>query len=172
MDRPQELAFRLDDVASLFSRKFEEKVRTPPLQLALCKALVVLAENQGVSQKRLAEISEIDPARLVRIVDRMEANGWAERRPLPGDRRVWTLALTENAKPVLRLIWSVISEIYVEALRGLSADEIRTMVKVLESVHSNLSAYKPIDSGAVDSAGNEVTAGRRLRFVRQMRGGA
>jgi MarR family transcriptional regulator for hemolysin len=128
--------------------------------------LVLLAENEGVSQTRLSEISEIDPARLVGILDRLEADGWVQRRPRPGDRRVRTLALTENAKPVLRLIWSVISETYIEALQGFSTDDIVTVVKLLACIHSNLSASKPLGADPLDTIGNDVTARRRLRVVR------
>jgi DNA-binding MarR family transcriptional regulator len=108
--------------------------------------LVLLAENEGVSQTRLSQISEIDPARLVGILDRLEAGGWAQRRLRPGDRRVRSLAVTESAKPVLELIWNVISDTYVEALHGVSSEEIGTMVKVLTRVHSNLSTTISADS--------------------------
>jgi DNA-binding MarR family transcriptional regulator len=97
-------------------------------------------------------------------MDRLEADGWAQRRRRPGDRRVRSLAVTENAEPILRLIWSVISETTVDALQDLSTDEIRTMVKVLECVHSNLSAHRSLGA-AQDAVGNEVTAHRRLRLV-------
>src|SRR3984957_8684822 len=104
MDELQELGFRLDEVARLYTRRFEQRAQTLSLHLAQCKALVLLAENEGVSQTRLSQISEIDPARLVGILDRLEAGGWAQRRPQPGDRRVRSLAITEHAKPVLELI--------------------------------------------------------------------
>jgi MarR family transcriptional regulator for hemolysin len=165
MDKLQELGFRLNDAARLYQRRFEERAQTLSLQLAQCKALVLLAENEGVSQTRLSEISEIDPARLVGILDRLEADGWAQRGRRLGDRRVRSLAVTENAGPVLRLIWSVISETYVEALQGLSTEEIGTMVKVLECIHSNLSARRSLGADPT-TAGNEVTARRRLRLVR------
>jgi|SRR5271156_4021327 len=139
MDELQELGFCIVEVARLYTRRFEQRAQTFSLQLAQCKALVLLAENEGVSQTRLSQISEIDPARLVGILDRLEAGGWARRRRLPGDRRVRSLAVTESAQPVLELIWNVISETYVEALQGVSADEIGTMLKVLTRVHSNLS---------------------------------
>ena len=165
MDKLQDLGFRLNEVARLYTRRFEERTQSLSLQLAQCKALVLLAENEGVSQTRLSEISEIHPARLVGILDRLEANGWVQRRRRPDDRRVRPLAITEHAKPVLRLIWSVISETYSEALQGLSTDEIGTLVKVLEFVHSNLSARKSLDADP-DTVGNDDTACRRLRLVR------
>jgi MarR family transcriptional regulator for hemolysin len=166
MEKLQELGFHLNDASRLYTRRFEERAQTLSLQLAQCKALVLLAENEGVSQTRLSQISEIDPARLVGILDRLEANGWVQRRRRPGDRRVRSLAVTENAKPVLRLIWSVISETYVEALQGLSTDDIGTLVKLLECVHSNLSACKPLGTDPSDTVGNAVTARRPLRLVR------
>ena len=146
MDKPQELGFRLDEVARLYTRRFEQKAQTLSLQLAQCKALVLLAENEGVSQTRLSQISEIDPVRLVRILDRLEAGGWAQRRRQPGDRRARSLAVTEDAKPVLKLIWNVISDTYIEALQGVSIEEIGTMMKVLTRVHSNLSTTVNADS--------------------------
>jgi DNA-binding MarR family transcriptional regulator len=165
MDKLQELGFRLDEVARLYTRRFEERAKSLSLQLAQCKALILLAENEGVSQTRLSEISEIDPARLVGILDRLEADGWAQRRRRPSDRRVRSLAVTKNAETVLRLIWNVIGETYVEALQGLSTDEIGTMVKVLACVHSNLSACKPLGADPLDIAGSECAAGGRLRLA-------
>src|ERR1700678_4393662 len=99
MGRLQELAFRLDEVARLYTRRFEQRAQTLSLRLAEGKALVVLAENEGVSQTRLSQISEIDPARLVRILDRLEAGGWAQRRPRPADRRMRSLAGRKARNP-------------------------------------------------------------------------
>lgn len=153
MDKLQDLGFRVNEVARLYTRRFEERAQALSLQLAQCKALVFLAENEGVSQSRLSQISEIDPAHLVSILDRLEAGGWARRRRRSGDRRVWSLVITENAEPVLRLIWNVIGETYDEALQGLSTEEIATMVKVLERMHSNLAACKPLDTNPLATAG-------------------
>jgi DNA-binding MarR family transcriptional regulator len=166
MDKLQGLGFRLNEVARLYTRRFEERAQALSLQLAQCKALVLLAENEGVSQSRLSEISEIDPAHLVAVLDRLEADGWAQRRRRYGDRRVWSLAITENAEPVLRLIWSVVGETYDEALQGLSTEEIATMVMVLERVHSNLTACKPLGTNPLDATRNETTARGRLKVLR------
>jgi DNA-binding MarR family transcriptional regulator len=146
MDKLRELGFRLDEVARLYTRRFAQRAQTLSLQPAQCKALVVLAENEGISQTRLSQISEIDPARLVGILDRLEAGGWAQRRRHPGDRRVRSLAVTENAKHVLRFIWNAISDTDIEALQGVSIEEIGTIVKLLTRVHSNLSATISADS--------------------------
>jgi DNA-binding MarR family transcriptional regulator len=144
MDWHQHLGFLLDDVAHLYTRRFEERAQGLSLTLAQCKALAVLANCEGVNQKRLADISEIDPARLVRILDRMEAVGWAERRSDPHDRRAHLLAITESAKPVVQRIWHVVRKTNTEALQGLASNELHLLTGLLERVHANLLALEPL----------------------------
>ena len=82
MDWHQHLGFLLDDVA-----------------LHQCKALAVLANCEGINQRRLSETSDIVSTNLVRILDRLEASGWVERSANPYDRRAHLLTTTERAKP-------------------------------------------------------------------------
>jgi DNA-binding MarR family transcriptional regulator len=117
-------------VARLYSRRFEARARELPLTLTQCKALAVLANCEGVSQTRLAEIGEVDPARLVCILDRLEAGGWAGRRSDPQDRRAHVLAITENAKPVVERVWEIVQDTNTEALKGLTNDELHLLMDV------------------------------------------
>ena len=55
----------------------------------------------GLSQKELAEIVEVEPITIARLVDRLEARGMVERRPDAKDRRIWRLHLLPSARPVL-----------------------------------------------------------------------
>jgi len=145
MDWHQHLGFLLDDVAHLYTRRFEEHAQELSLTLTQCKALAALAHCGGVSQRRLAEISETDPARLVRILDRLEAVGWAERRSDPQDRRAHLLAITESAKPVVQSIWQIVRNTNTEALRGLTGDELHLLMNLLARVHANLLALEGRD---------------------------
>lgn len=144
MDPHRTLGFLLKDVTRLYTRRFEDRAEELQLTLAQCKALLYLAQNEGVSQKRLAELIEIDPMSLVRILDRMEADGWVQRRSDPDDRRARCLVVTERAKPIVERIWSLVGETRGEALEGLSMDERTTLVDLLERVHQNLVAVKPL----------------------------
>jgi len=81
---------------------------------------------------------------LVRILDRMESDGWVQRRFDPADRRAHSLWLTFKAKPVVEHIWQLIHETRAEMLRGLSADERTLLVTLLERVHSNLTSLPPL----------------------------
>ncbi len=148
MDLHRNLGFLLKDVSRLYTRRFEERAQALALTLPQCKALAYLANNEGVSQKRLAELTEIDPMSLVRILDRMEADGWVQRRSDPDDRRARSLAVTEKAKPLVAHIWNLGVETRGEALAGLSSEERTQLVELLARIHKNLLALKPLADDA------------------------
>jgi DNA-binding MarR family transcriptional regulator len=165
MDWDQHLGFLVDDVAHLYTRRFEERAQELPLTLTQCKALAALARCRDVSQKRLAEISETDPARLVRILDRLEAVGWAERRPDPQDRRAHLLGITESAKPVVQSIWQIVRNTNTAAVRGLTSDELNLLMNLLARVHANLLALEARDPEPIP-AWRQYPRRGTLRIVR------
>jgi MarR family transcriptional regulator for hemolysin len=140
----QHLGFLLDDVGYLYARRFEEHTRGLSLTLHQCKALAVLANCEGINQTRLAETSDIVPTNLVRILDRLEASGWAERHPDPQDRRAHLVTITESAKPVVERIWHVVSKTNAEALNGLALRDLPLLMELLARVHANLLALEAI----------------------------
>lgn len=139
-DRLRQLGFLLKDVSRRYTRRFEERAQRLSLTLSQCKALIYLQGSEGVSQKRLAELTELDPMTLVRILDRMEADGWVERRFDPSDRRAYSLWLMPKARPVVEHVWQLIQETRAEMLQGLSAEERTLLVTLLERIHSNLTS--------------------------------
>jgi DNA-binding MarR family transcriptional regulator len=149
MDWHQHLGFLLDDVAHLYTRRFEEHTQGLSLTLHQCKALAVLANCEGINQTRLAETSDIVPTNLVRILDRLEAGGWAERRPDPQDRRAHLLTITESAKPVVQRIWHVVSKTNAEALNGLAIRDLPLLAELLARVHANLVGLESIHPESV-----------------------
>jgi len=144
MDLNRQLGFLLKDTTRRYTRRFEERAQAFSLTLAQCRALLHLENNEGVSQKRLSELTELDPMTLVRILDRMEADGWVQRRFDPTDRRAHTLWLTPKSKPVLEHIARLITETRAETLHGLSNEERAKLIELLERVHANLSSLAPL----------------------------
>ena len=144
MDLNRQLGFLLKDASRRYTRRFEERAQALSLTLPQCRALLYLESNEGVSQKRLSELTELDPMTLVRILDRMEADGWVQRRFDPADRRAHTLWLTPRAKPVLEHMAHLIAEVRAETLHGLSNDERSKLIELLGRVHANLSSLPPL----------------------------
>lgn len=93
-----------------------------------------------MSQTRLAELAEVDAMTMVRINDRMEADGLIERRPDLADRRARNLFLTLEARPILNRIWLLGDEIHTEVFNGIGNAERDVFMKVLQNIRDNVSA--------------------------------
>src|SRR5690349_2775122 len=93
--------FLLHDAARLLRKRFDQRARGLGLTRAQWQVLAHVNRQEGLNQTALAEILEIEPITLVRLLDRLEAAGLIERRVHPRDRRVRLLYVTEKARPVL-----------------------------------------------------------------------
>jgi MarR family transcriptional regulator for hemolysin len=130
------IGFDLIDAGRLYTRCFHERYRQ--LSLTHCRALLALAQNQGITQSRLAQLIALDSAALGRILDQLEVSRWAKRHPHPGDRRARSLVITEEARALLPFMWSVVTESQRDALHGFSTEEKQFLMSALERVLANL----------------------------------
>ena len=138
-DRLRNCGFLLKEVTRRYVLRFEVRAREISLNLPQAKTLVRLEKNEGVSQARLAELAEVDAMAMVRILDRMEADGLLERRPDPADRRARCLYLTPKAKPFLDEIWRMSEATRAEVFPGIGKNEREVLMTLLERIHDNLS---------------------------------
>ena len=90
-DFQRDLLFLLHDVARLLRVDADKRARAHGMTRAQWGILIWLERQPGLSQKELAEILEVEPITVARLIDRLEARGMVERRPDPRDRRIWRL---------------------------------------------------------------------------------
>lgn len=133
------LGFLIHDSARLLRKRFEVKGAAYGLSAAQWRLMVRLVKEEGVAQARLAELLEIEPISVSRLLDRMEESGWVERRQDANDRRVRMIFPTDKSRDAFAAIKSVAGEVYDLALAGLDADEKRTLIKALDTIITNLS---------------------------------
>jgi DNA-binding MarR family transcriptional regulator len=139
MEHPsQNLGFLLHDVARLMRKRFEQNARGLGLTRSQCQVLAHLARQEGIPQSGLAEILEVEPITLTRILDRLEAGGLVERRPHPTDRRIRRLYLTVEAHPLLADIFAIGAATRGEALDGVPETEREFLFATLVSMKANL----------------------------------
>ena len=117
------IGYMLSDVARLIRTIFDRRVRDIGLTRAQWLVLTRVYRRPGVSQTDLADMLEIDRASAGRMIDRMERNGWVERRPDRLDRRINRLHLTEEARKVHAAMWAIAESTVDDALSPLSATE-------------------------------------------------
>ena len=142
------LGFLLCDVARLLKRRTDKNAGGSGLTSSQWQLLAALAQYEGINQNGLAEILEVEPITLCRIVDRLQTLGLIERHPHPSDRRVWSLRLAPAARPKLAQARKLGDIVYGEALAGIpDADRLR-LLKTLQVLKSNL-----VDAGEKSAAG-------------------
>jgi DNA-binding MarR family transcriptional regulator len=154
MDPIRNVGFLFKDVSRLWVRFFEQRAIELGMTLSQAKVLVYLSRNEGTTQARLAELTDTDPMTLVRVIDRMEKDGWLERRPDPSDRRAYRLYLKRAADPVLAEIHRIGDKARGEALAGLSQDDRARLLSLLERIHTNLVQLVPNSSEPARPAAN------------------
>src|ERR1700732_4228374 len=97
----RDLLFLLHDVARLLRVDADKRARQHGMTRAQWGILIWLERQPGLSQKELAEILEVEPITVARLIDRLEGRGMVERRPDPRDRRIWRLHLSLPAHMAL-----------------------------------------------------------------------
>jgi DNA-binding MarR family transcriptional regulator len=153
------LGFLLRDTSRLMRRRFAQRARDVRLELTRGESVVLaeIARTEGVNQATLAARLDMEPIALVRLIDRLQDLGLAERRALAGDRRVRTLWLTDAAGPVVTRILAIRAEVRAEALGGLSPEAAAALVESLRAVRSRLLAVTCADTPATADLAGAVT---------------
>ena len=154
MELPERnLGFLLHDVARLMRKRFEQNARGLGLTRSQCQVLAHLARNEGIQQSGLADILEVEPITLTRLLDRLEEGGLVERRAHPTDRRIRQLHLTDKAHPLLADIFTIGSATRGEALEGVAEEDRDRLFALLSSMKANLLA-KAVPAAAERSTSN------------------
>jgi len=134
----QSLGFLLADVSRLMRRKFQQRLADSCLTLAQARALVYVSRNEGVHQVELAELLEVQPITLARLLDQLSDAGLVERRADPDDRRAFRIYLTPDAAPHLKKINRVGAAIKKEVLHGMSDKQAETFISTLNHLRNTL----------------------------------
>jgi DNA-binding MarR family transcriptional regulator len=152
----ERFGFLISDVGRLVGRLFDQRARNVlSLSRAQCRALAFLSLHRDINQASLADLLEVTPIALARLLDRMAEGGWIERHPDPNDRRAHRLALTAKAERSLSEALAVGDAVRDEALEGLSEDERDELIALLLQVRDNLG--RSLDES--DSSHSDQAAG-------------
>ena len=100
---------------------------------------MLLSRNEGINQGGLAEILEVEPITLGRMIDRLQDAELVERRPDPADRRAWRLFLTAKAQGLLEQLRPLADEMLEAALDGVSAEQRDNLAETMRRMRTNLS---------------------------------
>ena len=140
MPIPDNLGFVLRDISRLMRKRFDDRARASGVTVSQWRVLLTLVRYEGSNQGFLADLLEVEPITLCRMIDRLEEAGLVARRRDPGDRRAWLIHLTEKAHPVVEQLQSVAEGLITDARAGLSDQQYEDLMAALIVVRTNLSA--------------------------------
>jgi len=135
------LGFLLSDVSRLMRRRFDERARQVGATRAQWRTLTTLSRNEGINQGALADLLEVEPITLCRMIDRLEESGLVERRRDPADRRAWQLFLTDKSKPMLTDLKAMADDLIEQVLSGIDAADRAVLGRSLDLMRANLLAF-------------------------------
>ncbi len=138
------------DVSRLARRAFDARAREIGATRPQWQALVVLKRHEGVNQGGLAELLDVEPITVCRMVDRLQKADLVERRPDPADRRSWRLFLTAKAGDLLAQMRPLAEVLEAQALEGVDPEQRQALAATLDRIRSNLA---PRASGRAVSNG-------------------
>jgi MarR family transcriptional regulator for hemolysin len=143
---------KLTIVARQIGRDFDQTVETTGLSRAKFGVIAITARHPGASQRTIAEYLEVTEVTAGRLIERLCADGYLERRPDPVDRRARRIHLTEKTGPLLERVAIIAEEHESRVFAGFDEAEAATFASFLDRISNNLTTMR----GAAPAAENET----------------
>ncbi len=131
-------AYLMQDTMRQMRTVFDRRATRFALTRAQWRALKTIRRSEGLSQSELAELLDMEPIPVGRVIDRLEKTGYIERRADPADRRRWRLHLTPRANAVVAEMEVIATHLRDEVLRDIRQDDFDVLMRVLGQIKNNL----------------------------------
>ena len=130
--------FTLGEVQRMMRAYADKQAARYGITRAQWAVLAKVERAEGLKQSELAELMEMQPITLTRLIDRLCDNGWIERRGDASDRRVNRLYLRKAARPLLGKLSGLRSELTATALEGITPADAHRLLTQLEAIKENV----------------------------------
>jgi len=138
LDLKRELVAQLVETSRLLRNHIEHRAKTRGTTRAQWIVLFRLRQQEGLSQVDLADVLELQPISLVRLLDRLVEHGLLERRHDPRDRRANRLFLTANGRRLVDDLDGLRDSIALELLRDVPSPAIETSLETLREIKDRI----------------------------------
>ena len=128
----------LAQVARLMRRSFDERARGIGVTRPQWQVLSLLTRHEGINQGGLADILEVEPITLGRMIDRLQEADLVERRPDPADRRASRLFITARGNALFDQLRPCAEETIEIAIDGLDSGQRAALTAMLMRIRANL----------------------------------
>jgi DNA-binding MarR family transcriptional regulator len=138
LDLKRQLVAQLVESSRLLRNHIEHRAKTRGTTRAQWIVLFRLRQQEGLSQVDLADVLELQPISLVRLLDRLVEHGLLERRHDPKDRRANRLFLTASGRRLVDDLDGLRDSIASELLRDVPTPAIETSLTTLREIKDRI----------------------------------
>lgn len=131
----------IGETAHALRKAFTRRAASVGVTGAQWKVLFKLTLKPDLRQTDLADLLDIEPITLTRIIDRLQEAGLVERTPDPTDRRAWRLHVTAKAQPVVEKLRAIANEMTAEVFAGIDPKDIEMTRTVLAQVRERAGQF-------------------------------
>jgi MarR family transcriptional regulator, transcriptional regulator for hemolysin len=145
LDLKRQLIAQLVESSRLLRNFIDHRSKSRGTTRAQWIVLFRLREQEGLSQVDLADVLELQPISLVRLLDRLVENGLLERRHDPRDRRANRLFLTASGRQLVNDLDGLRDAIATDVMRDLSDDAVETTLRALRDIKDRIKVLSDQD---------------------------
>src|ERR1700736_1166920 len=141
LDLKRQLIAQLVESSRILRNYIEHRAKSRGTTRAQWIVLFRLRQQKGLSQVDLADVLELQPISLVRLLDRLVEHGLLERRNDPKDRRANRLFLTASGRQLVDDLDSLRDSIATDVLQDIPTDPIQTSLQTLRDIKERIKGF-------------------------------
>src|SRR6266481_3764722 len=141
LDLKRQFVAQLVESSRLLRNYIDHRAKSRGTTRAQWIVLYRLRQQEGLSQVDLADVLELQPISLVRLLDRLVEHGLLERRHDPKDRRANRLFLTASGRQLVDDLDSLRDSIAAEVLQDVATAAIETSLKTLQDIKERIKGF-------------------------------
>jgi len=138
LDLKRQLIAQLVESSRLLRNYIDHRAKARGTTRAQWIVLFRLRDQEGLSQVDLADVLELQPISLVRLLDRLVEHGLLERRHDPKDRRANRLFLTPRGRQLVDDLDSLRNAIAIDVLQDVPAEALETSLGTLRDIKERI----------------------------------
>lgn len=141
-EKDEPLGFLIHELANALSQGYSTVMAPLGLTRPQVRVLVWVDHSPGITQAELCELIGTSPMALTGLLDRMEAKNLVKRQEDPTDRRAKCIYPTDGALALKPEMEKIEAEFRVSVRKGLTAEDIATAQRVLQTMKENVLAIR------------------------------
>jgi MarR family transcriptional regulator, transcriptional regulator for hemolysin len=141
LDLKRQLIAQIVESSRLLRNFIDQRAKGRGTTRAQWIVLFRLRQQEGLSQVDLAEVLELQPISLVRLLDRLVEHGLLERRHDPRDRRANRLFLTASGRQLVDDLDSLRDAIAIDVLQDIPQASLQTSLETLKDIKERIKGF-------------------------------